>query len=1192
MATTVRTFSRAFSERMVNVEDEMYDEMANVDDKFVRLLNKFGVQDDAQIQRLVDGFDVSDKVAYLDFCVDVYERHEKFTNNDELMLRTLDNDHTVDCIRILALWHRIQHADHEWLESFCRCGGVSVLVETIDNCLSMAPKNVQALLKVIQCIHTVISKHSLEVVTSTRGAIHACVMSLDFKFAPLAVDVLELLNTFCLSPDLEASEEVYSALQLLSKKVDDPAQQPFSFLINAVRSDAAGIRFSALQFINRLMSQMNQLDKNSAMHFRLALTKAGLPAAIDAHRAGAAALVDEEMEDFVEPAIEEDKCRVPGCSVEMKADTSAVASVSIFSGMEDILPYTVSLDKDNLSFWSENAEHTEDDDQDQSQEAEHGPTGTRKPDFVVPVSSIKNIVEYCGDPELQANYDQIFRIDMSDGTKLCFPFGAGDELWETWITALPHAILRKKLELAVWPSQTPYATTPARAATPGISLVEPTTLWKKQVDLYDLLLRQEKINMTNFKGKKLFQYAYYVLDYNMCTILQQADPTAQADLMARNIEILTQLASIGLGKAPPPPPPPAPSVVDDGELRKVRAELAAANEHNAALQREKDHLSESLRISSAAAAANAADVDAAEASRTAMSQMNELKDNRIQSLQDENRKLLERLQAAAADHETRMQALQEETRQLQERLQTATAAASADAAAVSTPAAASPAQQAATPGVEESPVGGKNALSALFAKRANLGDSPTRPPAESTSSAAVAVTASDPAPAPAAASSDDGDELLNALSADMREKYAKYVRMAKSGVPPAAVRGKMQGDSFSPQYIDKVFAQANIAATPAEEATVDTSANVASKFPARKQHAADPTRQRTAVPVKKVPVVEAYKSTLWRNIAELDLNWEDVDSAFTTVVEAPAPGSEAAAGAAGNKRMSVRAPLQPAAEGVEAESGDSPVKAGSGGAGGGNLLAELAKKAKMLNAFAPSKVHKPFTAGVSQRYGAILDDIKQFKLVPFEALRSQLVSLSADLTVEKCAMLLRHSPTDEELEQLARPDGCSEEDRKENPVIQLFTMLSSIPRCKERIQFHLTVARNTEKLQDLVREMNTSIRNAQTGIELLNANRPHLTAFFSVVLSICNYLNVKQSAATAYALTLESMMKLITVRTRSTNKPPNYSVLHAVDEQMKKVKKPLFWKDGENWDAGSLALATAGANAVSNVYHNRFAGIG
>ncbi len=1141
------------SNEFVNIQYEMEQVIAKVNKAFMHLLDKLGVREKSHVDRLLHDLEVPEKRAYLAFCVDVCEGNEKFTNDDESMLRTLDNDHTVDCIRILALSHRIQHADHEWLESFVSCGGVSVLVETVDNCLSMTPKNVHALLKVIQCIRTVISKHSLEVVTSTRGAIHACVMSLDFKFGPLAVDVLELLNTFCgVSEMADAAAEVYSALQLLSKKVDVVAtDRPFSFLVRAVQSDNASIRFSALQFINRLMIKL-QGDMNEAIHFRLALTKAGLPEAINVHRSAVEARIDSPMEKFTQPAINKDKCCKKDFGMPMKADTSG-AKDSRFEGMEDTLLYAVDLNGDSLSFWVVNADMNEEEFQEQTNDysTSRGVGGGMDgdPNFVVPVSSIKDIVEYSGDVELQANYDQIFRVDMSDGTKLNFPFGssaAEQRRWKEWISALQHAVLRKKLELAVWPTHNDDASLVRNISAASKPVFDQASLWKKQVEMNDLLLNKEKINMINLRDKRLFQHAYFILDYNSCVILQESEDK-QDEMIKRSVDILAQLARVSLDIV-------APGSVNtkDDELIKAKIAAAAANDKIGALEREVEHLKESLKMAAAAASAAADEgMSLTSASQTLSNQLS-LKENRIQFLEEENKRLLDQLQAATA---------------------AATAAAVANATALTSPAAA----QAATPGVEDV---------ALRLKASNSDEPPSKPAASAGFGALfdqihqkrapavdnaakydeqkvpLSVSEASSSASLGAAVVDAGDDApLSELSAEMQENYNKCIKMAKTGIAPGAVRIKMEGFKFPAKYIEKLFKQANLGdAGIVVAAPVDPNAGagVAKLFVhERKKHAQDATRLRTNVPVKKVGAMEAAKSSLWRNIEETDLDWGELDSDFSTVVEPkPAAGTAAVAGTGA------------VAAGIGAGAGAAV------GASKASMFAEMQQKAKVKQT-----TGKPFVpSDVTPRYVTIIEDIKQYQFAPSDALRELIVGMDPkNLTVEKCPVLLRSFPSEQEVDKLEK---CSEEDLKDNLVAEFFTTLSKIPRCKERIEFHLAICTLPEKLESLATDLGVAIRNVENGVSLLQNCRPDLESFVSMVLSICNYLNARTPNAAAFAITLESMTKLGAVRSKATGRS-GYTVLHAVDEQMTKRRKQLFWQDSE-WDIGTLSLAAAGINSVSS----------
>lgn len=45
----------------------------------------------------------------------------------------MDSDRFNDPLRLLACKYRIFNGNKLWLEQFCRCGGVSVLVENMDN---------------------------------------------------------------------------------------------------------------------------------------------------------------------------------------------------------------------------------------------------------------------------------------------------------------------------------------------------------------------------------------------------------------------------------------------------------------------------------------------------------------------------------------------------------------------------------------------------------------------------------------------------------------------------------------------------------------------------------------------------------------------------------------------------------------------------------------------------------------------------------------------------------------------------------------------------------------------------------------------------------------------------------------------------------------------------------------------------
>jgi hypothetical protein len=79
-----------------------------------------------------------------------------FSLFDEQMIVVMDYDRFNDPIRLLACKHRIFHADDLWLEQFCRCGGISVLVENLDNRLEnqefLSEVDAAALYQLLLCL--------------------------------------------------------------------------------------------------------------------------------------------------------------------------------------------------------------------------------------------------------------------------------------------------------------------------------------------------------------------------------------------------------------------------------------------------------------------------------------------------------------------------------------------------------------------------------------------------------------------------------------------------------------------------------------------------------------------------------------------------------------------------------------------------------------------------------------------------------------------------------------------------------------------------------------------------------------------------------------------------------------------------------------------------------------------------------
>lgn len=60
---------------------------------------------------------------------------------DEDMITIMDSDRFIDSIRLLTCKYRIMNSNADWLSNFCTSGGISVLVENMDNRLDKVRRN-------------------------------------------------------------------------------------------------------------------------------------------------------------------------------------------------------------------------------------------------------------------------------------------------------------------------------------------------------------------------------------------------------------------------------------------------------------------------------------------------------------------------------------------------------------------------------------------------------------------------------------------------------------------------------------------------------------------------------------------------------------------------------------------------------------------------------------------------------------------------------------------------------------------------------------------------------------------------------------------------------------------------------------------------------------------------------------------
>jgi hypothetical protein len=160
----------------------------------------------------------------------------------------------LDMIRLYALKYRMQHASKQWLGAFCACGGVSVLVENMDNALEIYPLtdvNANALYQLMLCMRVVVESEGLAMVLETRGAIDVFAMCFHVDHKLLALEVLNMLCVVCFKGGSTAVWEVEFGIQHLAKA---HRQKPFEIFKNAIGNPSVdySVKVAIISFINNL----------------------------------------------------------------------------------------------------------------------------------------------------------------------------------------------------------------------------------------------------------------------------------------------------------------------------------------------------------------------------------------------------------------------------------------------------------------------------------------------------------------------------------------------------------------------------------------------------------------------------------------------------------------------------------------------------------------------------------------------------------------------------------------------------------------------------------------------------------------------------------------------------------------------------------------------------------------------------
>lgn len=245
--------------------------VSSIDKTLELVLSKVGVKGLVQ-KGLLRVLNAVEKKTIVDLSSSVLEdmAGSVFSKSDEDLVTTFKSQRSTDSILLLVLKYRIANATSDWMHGFTALKGISVIVEHMDNCLDRVPLNdidACALYELCLCMKYVMRTEGLAVVANTRGAIDAFIMSLNFEYKLLALEILELLSVCCFKGGEVAVWEIQQGFLHLAQVRNE---EPYAVLVDLMASsDDLEMQGAVLGFINTLI--MNEKSLSERMNIRNSL---------------------------------------------------------------------------------------------------------------------------------------------------------------------------------------------------------------------------------------------------------------------------------------------------------------------------------------------------------------------------------------------------------------------------------------------------------------------------------------------------------------------------------------------------------------------------------------------------------------------------------------------------------------------------------------------------------------------------------------------------------------------------------------------------------------------------------------------------------------------------------------------------------------------------------------------------------
>eukprot|EP00602_Paraphysomonas_sp_CaronLab_P003309 CAMPEP_0185020924 /NCGR_PEP_ID=MMETSP1103-20130426/3574_1 /TAXON_ID=36769 /ORGANISM="Paraphysomonas bandaiensis, Strain Caron Lab Isolate" /LENGTH=1483 /DNA_ID=CAMNT_0027552127 /DNA_START=20 /DNA_END=4471 /DNA_ORIENTATION=+ len=468
------------------------DVLQEIDGYFAELLRKLQVTESLR-ESLSSSYTPMERFQHVQRSLCVLDDHPHFSKEDEEMVTIMDSERSIDSIRLLTCKYRIEHSNEDWLSNFCTSGGISVLVENMDNRLEKEPleeTDAAALHQLLLCLIHIMKEGGIKTAIDTRGAIDAFVMSLRFEYKPLAMEVLNLLSVVCSFGESEAVWQTVMGFRHLARKRNE---LPYAILANALTTEDAEVQAAIIGLMNAIINHDTDLEQRISTRNDLLAVNIHdvLSGVLSSFREYSGDAQGKAFGRRISTA-EQKQHEIPktikfqaGMKISYNDITRGIAE----DGITEIYPghgvmagycWEAKKSKDGVKHrWYQLVDgvfswyHVED----REKDINCAPNGSQ------PMSRVVEILSYSTAENIQALFTHCFVISCSDGTK--YNLGVADKITkEKWVVALNASMQ------AAGKARTAYKL--ENKETSREDIISAQAEFKKQLDIFKRIETEDK----------------------------------------------------------------------------------------------------------------------------------------------------------------------------------------------------------------------------------------------------------------------------------------------------------------------------------------------------------------------------------------------------------------------------------------------------------------------------------------------------------------------------------------------------------------------------------------------------------------------------------------------------------------------------------------------------------------------------